>query len=100
METMQSKLKPVLNKVQGTVDKTCQSSDRVETKHGMSYLDMKYHLQLAYCKLLSFYMLLKLEGKDVSGHPVIQKLIHVKLLLERLRPLDQKLQYQVEKQVR
>jgi hypothetical protein len=31
---------------------------------------------------------LKLEGKDVSNHPVIFKLAHTRTLLERLRPLD------------
>jgi len=72
----------------------------METKHGMSYLEMKYNLMLAYCNLLSFYILLKLEGKKVEDHPVVKRLVHVKLMLEKLRPLDQKLAYQVEKMVR
>lgn len=66
----------------------------------MSFLEMKYNLMLSYCSLISFYILLKLEGKDVSGHPVVERLLHLKLLLEKLRPLDLKMQYQVDKMVR
>lgn len=61
---------------------------------------MKYNLLLAYCQFLSAFILLKLEGRDVKDHPVIKRLIHIKILLERLRPLDQKLQYQIDKLMR
>jgi hypothetical protein len=70
------------------------------TKHGMTYLEMKYNLLLSYCQFLSFFIVLKLEGKPVKDHPVVGKLIHIKTLLERLRPLDQKLQYQIDKLIR
>ena len=67
------------------------------TASGMSYLEMKYNLLMSYCTFLSFYLLLKIEGKPVDNHPVIHKLTHIKTLFEKLKPLDQKLQYQVEK---
>jgi hypothetical protein len=35
--------------------------------------------------------LLKLEGKPLRDHPVIGRLLHIKILLERLKPLDSKL---------
>lgn len=70
------------------------------TKHGMTYLEMKYNLLLSYCQFLSFFIVLKMEGRPVKDHPVIDKLIHIKTLLERLRPLDQKLQYQIDKLIR
>ena len=59
----------------------------------MTYLEMKYNLLLSYCTFLSFYLLMKAEGKSVKDHPVIFKLAHIKTLLEKLRPLDSKLQY-------
>lgn len=100
MSSMQGKLEPVLAKVQKTLNRQLRGDEAVVTKHGMSYLEMKYNLMLSYVILLSFYMLLKLSGKEVSSHPVVKRLIHHKLLLEKLRPLDQKLTYQVEKLVR
>ena len=67
------------------------------TASGMSYLEMKYNLLMSYCTFLSFYLLLKVEGKPVENHPVIHKLTHIKTLFEKLKPLDQKLHYQIEK---
>lgn len=57
----------------------------------MSYLEMKYNLMLSYCSFLTYYLLLKLEGAEVANHPVIGKLVHIKTLFEKLRPLDAKL---------
>ena len=66
----------------------------------MSYLEMKYNLLMSYCTFLAFYLLMKVEGRKVEGHPVIYKLAHIKTLFEKLKPLDQKLQYQVDKMLR
>lgn len=70
------------------------------TAAGMSYLEMKYNLMMSYCTFLAFYLLLKVEGKKVEDHPVIYRLAHIKTLLEKLRPLDQKLAYQIDKMLR
>ena len=85
LETATQKLAPLIKKI--------KSGDIPCPKAGMSFLEMKYNLMMSYCTFLSFYLLLKLEGKDVSEHPVIHKLAHIKTLFEKLRPLDQKLQY-------
>ena len=66
----------------------------------MSYLEMKYNLLMSYCTFLAFYLLLKVEGKSVDNPPVIYKLAHIKTLFEKLKPLDQKLQYQIDKMMR
>jgi hypothetical protein len=60
-------------------------------KNVMTFLEMKHNLMLSYCTYLSFYLLLKVEGKSVKDHPVIFKLAHIKSLLDNLRPLDDKL---------
>ena len=100
LKALQGKLAPVMAKVQKTLDGHLKGEEAVVTKHGMSYLEMKSNLLQTYAINLSFYLLLKLEGKQVSSHPVIGRLVHLKLLLEKLRPLDQKLVYQVDKLVR
>jgi len=92
LETAQSKLKPLLDKIRAKEIKS--------TAAGMSYLEMKYNLMMSYCTFLAFYLLLKVEGKKVEDHPVIYRLAHIKTLLEKLRPLDQKLAYQIDKMLR
>jgi hypothetical protein len=47
-----------------------------------------------------FYMLLKLQGKQISNHPVIAKLIYFKTLIGKLKPIDKKLEYQISKMIR
>ena len=67
------------------------------TKGGMSYFEVKFHLLLSYCINVSFYLLLKTEGKPVQDHPVIEQLVYIRVLLEKLRPLDAKLKYHTDK---
>ena len=79
-----------------------QSNQVETTEHGLSYLELKYNLLASYCQFLSVFLLLKLEGgiTSLATHPVVDRLLYLKTLLERLRPLDQKLQYQVDKLLR
>ena len=90
---MQAKLSPILAKL--------QANEVDSTAHGLSYLEMKYNLLLCYLQYLSLFILLKLEGStSSSSSAVLDRLLYIKTLLERLRPLDQKLQYQVDKLLR
>lgn len=67
------------------------------TANGHSYLEVKYNLMMSYCSYLTYFMLLKAEGAEVKGHPCVDRLIQIKLLLEKLKPLDLKLHYQIQK---
>ena len=44
-----------------------------------------------------FYLLLKAQGMLVKDHPVIAKLAEARIFMEKLRPLDAKLKYQMDK---
>ena len=57
---------------------------------------MKHNLMLSYCTFLTFYLLMKVEGKDTNDHPVIYKLAHIKTLFENLKPLDIKMNAQIQ----
>ena len=67
------------------------------TAAGVSYLELKLQLLLSYCSHLAFYLVLKAEGAAVAGHPVIEKLVETRTYMEKLRPLDAKLKYQMDK---
>lgn len=56
---------------------------------------MKHQLLLCYLQYLCYYILLKLNGHFVSHHPVIERLVEIKLLLGKVKPIEAKLQTQV-----
>jgi len=67
---------------------------------GLDFLVTKVELLLSYCIDLTYYQLLKVEGGDISGHPVIEQILLLQGVLERLRPLDLKMKHQLDRLVR
>ncbi|KAF5222119.1 hypothetical protein C3747_10g204 [Trypanosoma cruzi] len=63
----------------------------------IQFLETKVQLMLSYCMHVTFYLLLKTEGKKVSGHPVIDNLVEIRVYLEKLFPLEEKLQYSLNR---
>jgi len=62
-----------------------------------AYMDMKNQLLLSYLVGLTYYLLLKARGAPVRDHPVALRLMWLRTLLEKLKPVDQRLQYQMNK---
>lgn len=83
--------------LQGTLQPLMISLKDMPTSEGLSFLQTKYQLLTAYCTNVAFYMRLKYAGQPVESHPVLTKLVRFRLLLEKLRPLEQKLRYQVDR---
>ena len=69
---------------------------QLATAEGVSYLEAKYLLLLHYCIHLVFYVLLKAEGRPVRDHPVIARLVEIRAFLEKARPIDKRLRYQMD----
>ena len=70
---------------------------QLATAEGVSYLEAKYLLLLHYCIHLVFYVLLKAEGRSARDHPVIARLVEIRAFLERARPIDKRLRYQMDR---
>ncbi|KAK9904141.1 hypothetical protein WJX75_005357 [Coccomyxa subellipsoidea] len=70
---------------------------QLATVEGISYLEVKHLLLLHYCIHLVFYFLLKAEGRPVADHPVIGRLVEIRAFLDRARPIDKRLRYQMDK---
>ena len=60
---------------------------------GVQLLQVKLQLMLSYATNIAFYLLLKAQGRAVREHPVIDALLKHRVLLERIRPLEQKQSY-------
>ncbi|KAG6731018.1 hypothetical protein I3842_01G109700 [Carya illinoinensis] len=95
-------MKEVLDSVRSKVEAltTKVKSNQFPTADGISYLEAKNLLLLNYCQSLVSYLLRKAKGFSIEGHPVVRSLVETRLFLEKIRPIDKKLQYQVQKLTR
>ncbi|XP_020610914.1 neuroguidin-A-like [Orbicella faveolata] len=76
------------------------SSGSLTTKKGVSFLELKFHLLLSYVIDLTYYLLTKTDGKPWQEDPAAERLVEVRTVLEKLRPIDQKMKYQIDKMIK
>lgn len=88
--------------VASLVDNMIQRVHRgeISTDQGLSFLEMKYNMLLSYLINLSFIVLRKCSGEKIDGDPCIDRLIEIRTVLEKIRPIDHKLKYQIDKLVK
>lgn len=65
----------------------------------LDYLRVKKQLLLSYVTNLMFYIKLKLEGKSCASHPVMDSMLELRYAMEKMRPMDGKLKYQIDRLV-
>ncbi|KAJ9441472.1 Something about silencing protein 10 [Diplonema papillatum] len=67
------------------------------TSDGVGFLEMKMHVFLTYLMHLTFYFILKAEGKPVADSPVVEKLVELRAYMDKLKPIEKKLQHQISR---
>jgi len=72
----------------------------MSTDKGLSFLEMKYHMLLSYLINLTYVVLRKCSGERIEGDPSIDRMIEIRTVLEKIRPIDHKLKYQIDKLVK
>ncbi|XP_011496494.1 PREDICTED: neuroguidin [Ceratosolen solmsi marchali] len=72
----------------------------ISTDKGLGFLEMKYHMLLSYLINLTYIVLRKCSGERIEGDPSIDRLIEIRTVLEKIRPIDHKLKYQIDKLVK
>lgn len=75
-------------------------SGEISTAKGLSFLEMKYHMLLSYLINLTYVVLKKCSGESINCDPAIDRLIEIRTVLEKIRPIDHKLKYQIDKLVK
>nr|ACQ58363.1 Neuroguidin [Anoplopoma fimbria] len=70
------------------------------TSEGLSFLDLRYHLLLFYLQDLTHLISVKTEGGRIKDSEALNRLVTIRTVLEKMRPLDHKLKYQIDKLVR
>lgn len=72
----------------------------VTTDKGLSFLEMKYNVLLSYLINVSYLILRKCSGERIECDPSIDRLVEIRTVLEKIRPIDNKLKYQIDKLVK
>ncbi|KAI4572320.1 hypothetical protein MJT46_005388 [Ovis ammon polii x Ovis aries] len=83
---MKDELEPLLQLVEQKI---------IPPGKGSQYLRTKYNLYLNYCSNISFYLILKSRRVPVHGHPVIERLVTYRNLINKLSVVDQKLSSEI-----
>eukprot|EP00890_Picochlorum_soloecismus_P003905 jgi/Picsp_1/4515/NSC_06736-R1_sas10 utp3 c1d family len=99
LKALIEELRLSLSEMRGRVVPLMQEirSGNIATSEGVSYLEAKHLLLMYYNACIVFYLLLKAEGKNVKDHPVVSRLVEIRAYLEKVRPIDKRLKYQIEK---
>lgn len=79
---------------------TAKVKNQDSTADGFSYLEAKNLLLLNYCQSLVYYLLRKAKGYSIEEHPVVRSIVEIRLCLEKIRPIDKKQQYQIQKLIK
>ncbi|KAL6088475.1 hypothetical protein STEG23_009848 [Scotinomys teguina] len=98
LKNLQEQVVAVTSQVQALTKKV--QAGAYCTEKGLSFLEVKDQLLLMYLMDLSHLILDKASGGSLQGHPAVLRLVEIRTVLEKLRPLDQKLKYQIDKLVK
>ncbi|XP_069007530.1 neuroguidin [Embiotoca jacksoni] len=71
-----------------------------QTSKGLSFLDLRYHLLLFYLQDLAHLISIKTQGGKIKESDALNRVVTIRTVLEKMRPLDHKLKYQIDKLVR
>ncbi|XP_038165968.1 neuroguidin isoform X1 [Arvicola amphibius] len=98
LKNLQEQVMAVTAQVQALTKKV--QAGAYSTEKGLSFLEVKDQLLLMYLMDLSHLILDKASGGSLQGHPAVLRLVEIRTVLEKIRPLDQKLKYQIDKLVK
>lgn len=98
LEEVKSRSNEANNVLKTLTDKI--SADNFETNAGLSFLELKNHMTLDYLTNLSYVMLRKISGKNISGENAIERIGEDRTVMEKLRPIEKKLKYQIDKAIK
>ncbi|KAI7887433.1 hypothetical protein K492DRAFT_155022 [Lichtheimia hyalospora FSU 10163] len=88
---LKTQLKPIVQKYH---------DGEIKTNKGVSFLEVKYQLMLQYITQLAYIVHMKLSGRSIQQHPVIESLVELRVILDKMKPVEAKLKYQIDKLVR
>ncbi|CAG9537834.1 unnamed protein product [Cercopithifilaria johnstoni] len=77
----------------------CIQLQKEKERDGISFYEVKNHDLLAYTRDLVYLMYQMSIGNSIQGDPAIERLVYLRTVLERMRPIEQRMKSYVEKLV-
>jgi len=74
--------------------------DKILTKNGLGFLELKNVVMLEYVSDLSLLLLMKCHGKKIEGAKAIERIVENRTVLEKMKPIEKKLKYQIDKYIK
>ncbi|CAI9542830.1 unnamed protein product, partial [Staurois parvus] len=97
--TLHQQITSVTTHVQSLIQKIRNGT--YPTEKGLSFLELKDQMLVMYMQDLTYLIMEKIHGKSLKENPAIMRLVEMRTVLEKMRPVDQKLKYhQIDKLVR
>lgn len=95
----------LLNEINFGVSEAKESINKItnqeyKTSKGISLLDIKCHTLISYLSDLTNVLLKKCQFQSIKDNPSIERLVEHRTVLERIRPLEFKIKYQIDKLVK
>lgn len=72
-------------------------NNKEDFRDGLSFLDMKNDTLLSYMIDLCNIVLKKIRGESIEGHPSVERCIEYRVILEKIKAIDLRLAYQLNK---
>merc|ERR1719471_1134608 len=73
--------------------------DPVRLSRGIDFLDIKNGLLAEYNTNLAYLVMKKTRGELIEGDKVVERLCYLRTMLEKIRPIEHKLKFQIDKYV-
>ncbi|XP_067837718.1 neuroguidin-A-like [Heptranchias perlo] len=70
------------------------------TDKGLSFLQLKNQMLSMYLSDMVYVILRKVSGNTLKDESAILRLVEIRTVLEKMRPVNQKLRYQIDKLVK
>jgi len=71
-----------------------------DMSQGISFLELKNGLLLEYNTNLTYLMLKKTSGDSIEDDKTVERLCYLRTVMEKIRPIEHKLKYQIDKCVK
>ncbi len=65
----------------------------------LSIVNLRTEILLEYWSYLSLFAIMKLNGDQIAGHPIVDRLLYLKQILTKLKPVYKKMDFQISRLV-